>query len=154
MAPKRHHNQQVAVSPNHPPTRGNNNNNIASTTATSSTSSNSNLPNLPTSSSKSTVSLQPSAKKSSSLAAQRQDVLAGIWERYVSETPQRVKLLDTFMAFLVLVGALQFVYCVLVGNYVSLFFLFFSFLFWRMRRAADLAIEGTDRKSLNAIAGP
>lgn len=47
-------------------------------------------------------------------------MLAGIWERYVSETPQRVKLLDTFMAFLVLVGALQFVYCVLVGNYVSL----------------------------------
>lgn len=120
MAPKRHHNQ---LSPNHPPpTRGNNNNNnnnsIASTTTTSSISSSNNT----NSSSKSTVvSLQPSAKKSSTLAAQqRQDVLAGIWERYVSETPQRVKLLDTFMAFLVLVGALQFVYCVLVGNYVSL----------------------------------
>lgn len=48
-------------------------------------------------------------------------MLAGIWESYLSGTPQRVKLLDTFMAFLVLVGVLQFVYCVLVGNYVSLF---------------------------------
>lgn len=34
-------------------------------------------------------------------------------------TPQRVKLIDAFMAFLVVVGVLQFVYCVLVGNYVS-----------------------------------
>lgn len=138
MAPKRHHNQQAAASPNHPPppTRGSNNNNsssisIVSATSTSSTSSNNN--NLPTSSSsKSTaVSLQqqPSAKKysssSSSSASHGQDVLVAIWKRYVSETPQRVKLLDTFMAFLVLVGALQFVYCVLVGNYVSLFLSFF-----------------------------
>jgi hypothetical protein len=30
-----------------------------------------------------------------------------------------VKLIDVFMAFLVVVGGLQFVYCVLVGNYVS-----------------------------------
>lgn len=111
MAPKRHNQQQA--SPN--PTRGNN---IASTTSTSS-----NLPNTPVSKSS---SLQPSARKSSSLAAPIQDVLAGIWEKYVSKTPQRVKLLDTFMAFLVLVGALQFVYCVLVGNYVS--FLCCSFL--------------------------
>lgn len=141
MAPKRHHNQQVATSPNHPPpTRGNNNNSnnngIASmTTTTSSTSSssnnnNNNLPNSPSSKSSTPVSLhQPWAKKSSTLAAQQgQDVLAGIWERYVFETPQRVKLLDTFMAFLVLVGALQFVYCVLVGNYVSLVFFALSHL--------------------------
>lgn len=42
-----------------------------------------------------------------------------MWRNYDSTTPQRVKLIDTFMAFLVLVGVLQFVYCVLVGNYVS-----------------------------------
>lgn len=35
-----------------------------------------------------------------------------------------MKLIDAFMGFLILVGGLQFVYCVLVGNYVS----FFSFL--------------------------
>jgi len=43
--------------------------------------------------------------------------VAGVWDKYVQRTPQRVKLLDSFMAFLVVVGALQFVYCVIVGNY-------------------------------------
>ena len=40
---------------------------------------------------------------------------------YLDTTPQRTKLLDAFMAFLVAVGALQFVYCVVAGNYVRLF---------------------------------
>lgn len=31
-----------------------------------------------------------------------------------------MKLIDVFMAFLVVVGGVQFVYCVLAGNYVSL----------------------------------
>ena len=47
-----------------------------------------------------------------------QAIVAGIWQNYLDQTPQRVKLIDTFMAFLVAVGALQFVYCVLAGNYV------------------------------------
>ena len=33
-------------------------------------------------------------------------------------TPQRTKLIDVFMVFLMVVGALQFVYCVIAGNYV------------------------------------
>lgn len=37
----------------------------------------------------------------------------------MEKTPQRTKLIDVFMAFLVVVGVLQFVYCILVGNYVS-----------------------------------
>ena len=41
------------------------------------------------------------------------------WSNYVDRTPQRVKLLDAFLAFLIAVGALQFVYCVIGGNYVS-----------------------------------
>ncbi len=36
----------------------------------------------------------------------------------MDRTPQRVKLLDAFMAFLMAVGLLQFVYCVIAGNYV------------------------------------
>lgn len=44
-----------------------------------------------------------------------------IWNTYLEKTPQRVKLMDVFMAFLVVVGGVQFVYCVLAGNYVSLF---------------------------------
>ena len=45
-----------------------------------------------------------------------------IWDSYLKTTPQRVKLIDVFMAFLVVMGGLQFVYCVLAGNYVSLVF--------------------------------
>ena len=37
---------------------------------------------------------------------------------YQKTTPQRTKLLDAFMAFLVVVGALQVAYCLLVGNFV------------------------------------
>lgn len=48
-----------------------------------------------------------------------QAIVQGIWQNYVDKTPQRTKLIDAFMAFLVVVGALQFVYCVIVGNYVS-----------------------------------
>ncbi|KAL1609241.1 oligosaccharyltransferase complex subunit epsilon [Nothophoma quercina] len=46
-----------------------------------------------------------------------QDILQGVWNRYVEKTPQRTKLLDSFMLFLVVVGALQFAYVVLVGNF-------------------------------------
>ncbi|KAF3043290.1 oligosaccharyltransferase complex subunit epsilon [Didymella keratinophila] len=46
-----------------------------------------------------------------------QDILQGVWNRYVEKTPQRTKLLDSFMLFLVVVGALQFLYVVLVGNF-------------------------------------
>ena len=46
--------------------------------------------------------------------------MLSVWDSYNEKTEQRVKLLDAFMAFLVGVGALQFVYCVLAGNYVRL----------------------------------
>ncbi|KAK3117507.1 oligosaccharyltransferase complex subunit epsilon [Teratosphaeriaceae sp. CCFEE 6253] len=46
-----------------------------------------------------------------------QDILIKMWDSYVDKTPQRTKLLDTFMGFLMLVGVLQFVYCVIAGNY-------------------------------------
>ncbi|KAG9248871.1 DAD family-domain-containing protein [Calycina marina] len=46
-----------------------------------------------------------------------QDIALDIWQNYRETTPQRMKLIDTFMAFLVLVGMLQFVYCILVGNF-------------------------------------
>lgn len=65
-----------------------------------------------------------SKKGSSSSAAALQNdashIVQGVWERYVRETPQRVKLLDTFMAFLVALGGIQFLYAVVGGNYVSL----------------------------------
>ncbi|KAK2612443.1 Dolichyl-diphosphooligosaccharide-protein glycosyltransferase subunit dad1 [Conoideocrella luteorostrata] len=45
------------------------------------------------------------------------DVLMNIYQYYTKETPQRTKLIDVFLSFLVLVGGLQFLYCVLAGNY-------------------------------------
>ena len=69
-----------------------------------------------------TSSSSSSKSSSSSSSAQTaQEVLLNLWQHYLNTTPQRVKLIDVFMAFLVVVGGLQFVYCVLVGNYVRLF---------------------------------
>ncbi|EKG22196.1 Defender against death DAD protein [Macrophomina phaseolina MS6] len=42
-----------------------------------------------------------------------------VWKNYVNKTDQRTKLLDVFMVFLVAVGALQFLYCIIGGNFVS-----------------------------------
>jgi hypothetical protein len=60
------------------------------------------------------------ARSTKSTGTDAQDILQGIYNKYVQKTPQRVKLLDTFMAFLVVVGALQFFYVVLVGNFVRI----------------------------------
>ncbi|RFU36130.1 hypothetical protein B7463_g266, partial [Scytalidium lignicola] len=46
-----------------------------------------------------------------------QEIALGIWQNYLDKTSQRTKLIDVFMAFLVVVGVLQFVYCVIAGNY-------------------------------------
>ncbi|KAL4922738.1 putative oligosaccharyl transferase subunit Dad1 [Aspergillus aurantiobrunneus] len=45
------------------------------------------------------------------------DIAVHVWQQYLTTTPQRTMLLDAFMAFLILVGGVQFVYCVLAGNY-------------------------------------
>ncbi|KAF2858786.1 oligosaccharyl transferase [Piedraia hortae CBS 480.64] len=46
-----------------------------------------------------------------------QAIAQGVWKNYVDNTAQRMKLLDAFLAFLVVTGVLQFLYCILVGNY-------------------------------------
>lgn len=73
-------------------------------------------PNTPTPLSKS-LSSGPATLKSNASAV---EIAQLVWEQYLSSTPQRTLLLDAFMAFLVLVGGLQFLYCALAGNYVSL----------------------------------
>ncbi|KAL8294148.1 hypothetical protein RB597_008071 [Gaeumannomyces tritici] len=58
------------------------------------------------------------AKGSSSPPRQGWDQIANnVVEYYQKSTPQRTKLIDVFLAFLVAVGALQFLYCILAGNY-------------------------------------
>jgi oligosaccharyltransferase complex subunit epsilon len=68
-----------------------------------------------------TPSKPPSRPSSSSSVRSTQDaqqIVIGVWNNYVDKTPQRVKLLDAFMVFLMTVGSIQFVYCVVAGNYV------------------------------------
>lgn len=74
------------------------------------------VPPIPKPSSKPTSS---SSSSSSGPNQSAQDVLVSLWQNYLKTTPQRVKLIDVFMAFLVVVGGLQFLYCIVVGNYVS-----------------------------------
>jgi len=62
-------------------------------------------------------SLPSKASLKSSSNQSAQEIAIGIWQNYLDTTPQRTKLIDIFMAFLVTVGVLQFVYCVIVGNY-------------------------------------
>ncbi|KAJ4197760.1 oligosaccharyltransferase complex subunit epsilon [Fusarium falciforme] len=57
---------------------------------------------------------QPKPKKSGD---SWDKVLQNIYDHYIQDTPQRTKLIDVFLVFLVAVGALQFLYCVLAGNY-------------------------------------
>lgn len=47
-------------------------------------------------------------------------IFGHVWRNYLQSTPQRTKLIDTFLGFLVVAGVLQFVYCVIAGNYVRL----------------------------------
>ncbi|KAI4217280.1 MAG: hypothetical protein LQ351_000589 [Letrouitia transgressa] len=62
-------------------------------------------------------STSSSSSSTSATASSAPEILSHLWSSYLHTTPQRVKLLDLFMAFLVLVGGLQFLYCVIVGNY-------------------------------------
>ncbi|GAB0138860.1 hypothetical protein EsDP_00007082 [Epichloe bromicola] len=63
---------------------------------------------------------QPRPAKTSTSKGSRanwDEVLLNIHQYYIKETPQRTKLIDVFLFFLVVVGGLQFLYCVLAGNY-------------------------------------
>jgi len=64
------------------------------------------------------LSSGPATLKTNASAA---EIAMHVWQQYITSTPQRTLLLDAFMVFLVLVGGLQFLYCVLAGNYVSTF---------------------------------
>ncbi|RMD40599.1 hypothetical protein DV735_g4533, partial [Chaetothyriales sp. CBS 134920] len=45
------------------------------------------------------------------------DIAVYVVNRYIHDTPSRTLVLDVFLAFLVLVGGVQFVYCLVGGNY-------------------------------------
>jgi hypothetical protein len=69
---------------------------------------------------KSSTATSSASKPSKSGSLDAQDIVQGVWNKYVQKTPQRVKLLDSFMVFLIVVGVLQFTYCLIVGNFVRI----------------------------------
>lgn len=71
----------------------------------------------PTASAPTTSPSQTSSKAGS--PADFQQIVQKVWDGYWEKTPQRTKLLDSFMGFLVVIGVVQFVYVVIGGNYVS-----------------------------------
>ncbi|EPE04766.1 dad family protein [Ophiostoma piceae UAMH 11346] len=74
-----------------------------------------------------------------------QNVFDNLLQHYLKATPQRTKLLDAFMAFLVAVGVLQFLYCVLAGNYpFNAFLSGFSSTVGQFVLTASLRIQTTD----------
>ncbi|KAI9891022.1 MAG: oligosaccharyltransferase complex subunit epsilon [Vezdaea aestivalis] len=75
-----------------------------------------NAPSIP-SSTQTTVSKPTSSSSSKTSSNDPSAILQSLWDAYTTKTPQRIKLLDTFLVFLVASGAIQFVYCVLAGNY-------------------------------------
>ncbi|KAK3906932.1 defender against death DAD protein [Staphylotrichum tortipilum] len=72
-------------------------------------------------------------------------IVANVAAHYLDTTPQRTKLLDAFMAFLVAAGALQFLYCVLAGNYpFNAFLSGFSATVGQFVLTASLRIQTTE----------
>ncbi|OTA99566.1 hypothetical protein M426DRAFT_67592 [Hypoxylon sp. CI-4A] len=68
-----------------------------------------------------------------------------IVEHYQKSTPQRTKLIDVFMAFLVVVGGLQFAYVVLTSNYpFNAFLSGFSATVGQFVLTASLRIQTTE----------
>ncbi|KAK1600250.1 DAD family-domain-containing protein [Colletotrichum navitas] len=94
-----------------------------------------------------TMTSQPKAgPKGVSSGAQNWDqVLTNIYNHYVKNTPQRTKLIDAFMAFLVVVGGLQFLYCVIAGNFpFNAFLSGFSATVGQFVLTASLRIQTTE----------
>ncbi|KAI1640314.1 defender against death DAD protein [Biscogniauxia mediterranea] len=86
-----------------------------------------------------------SAKTSNSSSQQIDQVAMNIVQHYQKNTPQRTKLLDLFMAFLVVVGGLQFAYCILAGNYpFNAFLSGFSATVGQFVLTASLRIQTTE----------
>ncbi|OCT44573.1 Dolichyl-diphosphooligosaccharide--protein glycosyltransferase subunit dad-1 [Cladophialophora carrionii] len=72
-----------------------------------------------------------------------QEIIVHVWNRYLQDTPSRTMLLDAFMAWLVVVGAVQFLYCILAGNYTS----------ERPPTSASAAAKKSTAKTIDGISG-
>ncbi|KAI0191815.1 DAD/Ost2 [Xylaria flabelliformis] len=92
-----------------------------------------------------TTSATSTSSTSSSSSSQIDKIALNIVQHYHKTTPQRTKLIDAFMAFLVIVGGLQFAYCVLAGNYpFNAFLSGFSATVGQFVLTASLRIQTTE----------
>ncbi|KAJ6781173.1 hypothetical protein PWT90_08327 [Aphanocladium album] len=90
----------------------------AAAAAVAATTTTEKRPVTPTTPSAAAAAKRPSAPATTKGGAVSWDVVfQNIYTHYTKETAQRTKLIDVFLAFLVVVGGLQFAYCVLAGNY-------------------------------------
>lgn len=44
-------------------------------------------------------------------------VLRRLWDEYQARTPQKLKLVDAYLAYIMATGIVQFLYCLLVGTF-------------------------------------
>ncbi|KAI0430558.1 defender against death DAD protein [Xylaria sp. FL1042] len=85
------------------------------------------------------------SSSASNSSGQIDKIALNIAQHYQKTTPQRTKLIDAFMAFLVIVGGLQFAYCVLAGNYpFNAFLSGFSATVGQFVLTASLRIQTTE----------
>ncbi|WEW58871.1 oligosaccharyltransferase complex subunit epsilon [Emydomyces testavorans] len=125
-------------------------NGVAASSSTKSSSS-----STPSSSSAAQAAAATTSAKSTPIAftakSPPQDIILGIWQRYLAQTSQRTKLLDVFMGFLVVVGVVQFAYCVLAGNYpFNAFLSGFSAAVGQFVLTASLRMQTSDQRAKNA----
>ncbi|KAK3383773.1 DAD family protein [Lasiosphaeria ovina] len=133
MAPKNRNNRDVTPS-------------AASTAQTSATSSGSTPQAAISNPAKPAVNKSVSSSSSSSSSKQDWNaVVMNLANSYRDSTPQRTKLIDAFMAFLVVAGTLQFLYCVVAGNYpFNAFLSGFSATVGQFVLTASLRIQTTE----------
>ncbi|ERS97960.1 oligosaccharyltransferase complex subunit epsilon [Sporothrix schenckii 1099-18] len=126
---------------------------MARRSATPSAAATGSSTSVPTTSTTTTPVAVPAAKPAASSSSSSssgsgnalQNVVDNLLSHYQKATPQRTKLLDAFMAFLVAVGVLQFVYCVLAGNYpFNAFLSGFSSTVGQFVLTASLRIQTTE----------
>ena len=63
------------------------------------------------------VASTPSTPSPAAATSASKVALHTLWAAYLNTTPSRLKLVDSFLVFLVLSGVIQFVYCVLVTSF-------------------------------------
>lgn len=51
------------------------------------------------------------------MLAQTFEVVGRLWADYVAKTPRKLKLIDCYLAYILLTGVIQFLYCCMVGTF-------------------------------------